>query len=287
MRILIVGKNGQLAWELGRSIPVGWQVSLLAHSELDIRSMDQVRDQIVRHKPDVVINCAAYTAVDKAETDSATAYAVNEVGVRNLASCCAQEGVRLLQISTDFIFDGKNYEPYRPDAIANPLNVYGASKYAGEQLVAQFLPESSVVVRTSWVYSSNGNNFVKTILRLAKEKPQIGVVADQIGSPTWAKGLADWLWAIAAKPEVKGVFHWGDAGVASWYDFAVAIQELGYEKGLLDKTIPINPIPTEAYPVPACRPKYSVLNKSAAEEAAGIKTVHWRSQLAKMMDELK
>lgn len=287
MRILIVGKNGQLAWELGRSIPAGWQVSLLAQSELDIRSLDQVRDQMARHTPDVVINCAAYTAVDKAEVDSTTAYAINEGGVRNLAVCCAQQGVRLLHVSTDFIFDGKNFEPYSPDAIARPLSVYGASKFAGEQLVKQLLPNSSVVVRTSWVYSSNGNNFVKTILRLAKEKPQIGVVADQIGSPTWAKGLADWLWAIAAKPEVAGVFHWSDAGVASWYDFAVAIQELGYEKGLLDKTIPINPIPTEAYPVPACRPKYSVLNKSTAEEAAGIKTAHWRSQLAKMMDELK
>lgn len=287
MRILIVGKNGQLAWELGRSIPAGWQVSLLAQSELDIRSLDQVRDQIARHTPDVVINCAAYTAVDKAEVDSTTAYAINEGGVRNLAVCCAQRRVRLLHVSTDFIFDGKNFEPYRPDSIAKPLSVYGASKYAGEQLVRQLLPDSSVVVRTSWVYSSNGNNFVKTILRLAKEKPQIGVVADQIGSPTWAKGLADWLWAIAAKPEVAGVFHWSDAGVASWYDFAVAIQELGYDKGLLDKTIPINPIPTEAYPVPACRPKYSVLNKSTAEESAGIKTVHWRSQLAKMMDELK
>lgn len=286
MRVLIVGKNGQLAWELGRSIPAGWQVSLLAQSELDIRALDQVREQFSRHKPEVVINCAAYTAVDKAESDSATAYAVNESGVRNLALTCAAQGVRLLHVSTDFVFDGKSSQPYSPEAAANPMGVYGASKYAGEQLVAKLLPESSVVVRTSWVYSSNGNNFVKTILRLAKEKPQIGVVADQIGSPTWAKGLADWLWAVAAKPDVRGTFHWSDAGVASWYDFAVAIQELGRVKGLLDNTIPINPIPTEAYPVPACRPKYSVLDKRSAEEVAGLKTIHWRSQLTTMLDEL-
>lgn len=287
MRILIVGKNGQLAWELGRSIPAGWQVNLLGHSELDIRAMDQMREQFSRHKPEVVINCAAYTAVDKAESDCTTAYAINESGVRNLALLCAEQGVRLLHVSTDFVFDGKNHEPYRPDATANPLSVYGASKYAGEQLVTKLLPESSVVVRTSWVYSANGNNFVKTILRLAKEKPQIGVVADQIGSPTWARGLAEWLWAVAAKPEVRGIFHWSDAGVASWYDFAVAIQELGCAKGLLDNAIPINPIPTEAYPVPACRPKYSVLDKRTAEEVSGLKTIHWRHQLATMLDELK
>lgn len=287
MRILVVGKSGQLAWELGRSVPAGWQVTIRGHDELDIRSAEQIREHIVRYDPHVVINCAAYTAVDKAESDSATAYAVNESGVRNLALACRDHNVRLFHISTDFVFDGRANQPYAPDAMANPLSIYGASKWAGEQLVSHFLPQSSVIVRTSWVYSSHGNNFVKTILRLVKEKPQIGVVADQIGSPTWAKGLAAWLWTIAAKPDTSGVFHWSDAGVASWYDFAVAIQELGYEKGLLGKTVPINPIPTTAYPVPACRPKYSVLDKRSAEEASGIKSVHWRQQLARMLDELK
>lgn len=286
MRTIVIGKNGQLAWELGRSIPATWQVSALGQSELDIRSLEQVRQQLTHHKPEVVINCAAYTAVDKAESDCVTAYGVNEGGVRNLAIVCAELGARLLHVSTDFVFDGKSHQPYSPETTPNPLGVYGASKYAGEQLVAKLLPESSVIVRTSWVYSAHSNNFVKTILRLAKEKPQVGVVADQIGSPTWAKGLADWLWAVAAKPEVKGIFHWSDAGVASWYDFAVAIQELGLAKGLLDKTIPINPIPTEAYPVPACRPKYSVLDKRAAEDVSGLKTTHWRRQLAAMLEEL-
>lgn len=287
MRILVIGKSGQLAWELGRSIPTNWQVTLHGQDELDIRSQEHVHEHITRERPELVINCAAYTAVDKAETDSATAYSINESGVRNLALACRENNARLFHVSTDFVFDGRANQPYNADAPANPLGVYGASKWAGEQLVTNLLPESSVVVRTSWVYSSHGNNFVKTILRLAKEKPQIGIVADQIGSPTWAKGLASWLWAIAAKPEVKGLFHWSDAGVASWYDFAVAIQELGYEKGLLDKVVPINPIPTEAYPVPARRPKYSVLDKRSAEDVSGIKSVHWRQQLSQMLDELK
>jgi len=287
MRILVIGKNGQLAWELGRSIPNGWQVAIHGQDELNIRAPEQVREQIGRFNPQVVINCAAYTAVDKAESDSATAYAVNESGVRNLALACRDAGVRLLHVSTDFIFDGKTSQPYAPEAATNPLGVYGASKYAGEQLVAALLPDSSVVVRTSWVYSSHGNNFVKTILRLAKEKPQIGVVADQIGSPTWARGLAAWLWVVAANSDIKGTFHWSDAGVASWYDFAVAIQELGVEKGLLSKAVPINPIPTEAYPVPALRPKYSVLDKRTSEEVSGLKTIHWRQQLSNMLDELK
>jgi len=137
------------------------------------------------------------------------------------------------------------------------------------------------------VYSTNGNNFVKTILRLLKEKPQLNIVADQIGSPTWAKNLALWLWAVAAKPEVKGLFHWSDAGVASWYDFAVAIQELAMAKGLLAAAIPVYPIPSEAYPTPARRPHYSVMDKSSAEFVSGLRAGHWRKQLSQMLDELK
>lgn len=287
MRALVVGKNGQLAWELVQTVPTGWQVTACDKEQMDIRSPEKIADCFKEFKPTVVINCAAYTAVDKAETDSMTAYAVNEAGARRLAIACRDHNARLLHVSTDFVFDGKNSTPYVPGDKANPVSVYGASKYAGEQLVAEILPDASVIVRTSWVYSVNGNNFVKTILRLAKEKPQVGVVADQIGSPTWAKGLAQWLWRVAAIPEVNGIFHWSDAGVASWYDFAVAIQELAVQKGMLEKSVPINPIPTEAYPVPACRPKYSVLDKRSAEEVTGIKTVHWRQQLSSMLDELK
>jgi len=286
MRILIVGKNGQLAWELECSSPGEHQVQAYSREQLNICEPARIHDAFRELNPEVVINCGAYTAVDKAESDAMAAYAINEGGVRNLALACQEYGVRLLHVSTDFVFDGKNHVPYLPEDRAHPLSVYGASKYAGEQVLRDLLPQS-VIVRTSWVYSSNGNNFVKTILRLIKEKPQINVVADQIGSPTWAKGLAQWLWQIVAKPEVSGVFHWSDAGVASWYDFAVAIQELAFEKGLIEKQIPINPIPSEAYPTPARRPNYSVLDKRSAEAAADIKTVYWRQQLSKMLDELK
>jgi dTDP-4-dehydrorhamnose reductase len=143
-----------------------------------------------------------------------------------------------------------------------------------------------VIVRTAWVYSANGNNFVKSMLRLMQEKPQLGIVYDQVGTPTWAKGLAQWLWTIAAKPEVTGTYHWTDAGVATWYDFAIAIQELGLEKGLLSNAIPVLPISTSAYPTPAKRPAFSVIDKSSAEEVSGLNTTHWRKQLSSMMDEI-
>ena len=287
MKVLLVGKNGQLAWELARSAPAGWQLQVCGSSELDVTQADLVAAVLRESRPDVVINCSAYTAVDKAESDAFRAYAVNEGGARNLAMACRETGARLLHVSTDFVFDGQQSEPYKSADLPNPLGVYGASKRAGEQQVLRLLPDASVVVRTSWVYSANGNNFVKTILRLIKEKPQIGVVTDQIGSPTWAKNLAAWLWAVAMKPEVCGIYHWSDAGVASWYDFAVAIQELALQKGLITQTIPINPIPTEAYPTPARRPRYSVLDKRSAEEAAGIQAAYWRQELSSMLDELK
>jgi len=163
--------------------------------------------------------------------------------------------------------------------------VYGHTKLAGE-LAIQAQLNNFVIVRTAWVYSTHGNNFVKTMLRLMAEKPQLGVVADQVGTPTWAYGLAQWLWAVIDKPEVSGVFHWTDAGVASWYDFAIAIQELALQNGLLKQTIPILPIPSSAYPTPAKRPSFSVMDKSSAEKTSGIAAVHWRKQLAKMLDTL-
>jgi dTDP-4-dehydrorhamnose reductase len=153
-------------------------------------------------------------------------------------------------------------------------------------LLQKILPETSVIVRTAWVYSVNGNNFVKSMLRLMQEKSQLGIIYNQIGTPTWAKGLAQWLWIIASKPKVKGTYHWTDAGIASWYDFAIAIQELGVKKGLLTHTIPVLPIPTSAYSTTAKRPVFSVIDKSTAENVSGIMITHWRKQLSAMMDEL-
>ncbi|MDP5133502.1 MAG: dTDP-4-dehydrorhamnose reductase [Paraglaciecola sp.] len=286
MNVLVIGKNGQLAYEMLKSAPQNLNCVALGRSELDISDLDEVNHAFTKYKPNVVINTAAYTAVDKAESDQEAAYAVNELGAANLAKICKEHGVRLLHVSTDFVFDGNQTTPYQTDDAVNPLGVYGASKLAGDQAVQRILP-SSVIVRTAWVYSEHGNNFVKTMLRLMAEKPQLGIVYDQVGTPTWAAGLAKWLWAVVAKPEVSGMFHWTDAGVASWYDFAVAIQELAIQKGLLDKAIPIRPIPASAYPTPAKRPSFSVIDKTTAETASGLLAVHWRTQLSSMLDDLK
>jgi len=287
MKVAVIGKNGQLAWELARSRPANWEVAIWGSAELTVVDEEAVAAKLAGFQPQVVINCAAYTAVDKAESDATTAYAVNEQGVRNLALACRRINARLLHVSTDFVFDGRKSAPYNSDDQPNPLGVYGASKLAGERQLQQLLPDASVIVRTSWVYSANGNNFVKTILRLLREKPQLNIVADQVGSPTWARNLAQWLWAVAEKTEVTGLYHWSDAGVASWYDLAVAVQDLALEKGLLETEKPIHPIPTEAYPTPARRPHYSVMDKRSAESVSQIHAGHWRKYLSLMLDELK
>jgi len=287
VKVVITGKGGQLAEALLQTAPSTMNIVAVGVKELDITDDSAVFQLIEFEKPDVVINCAAYTAVDKAESDIDMAYAVNEAGAQYLANACKNTGARLLHVSTDFVFDGRKPEPYQTNDEPNPLNVYGASKLAGEQSVLGTLPGSSVVVRTAWVYSTTGNNFVKSMLRLMHEKPELGVVYDQVGTPTWATGLAEWLWAVVARPELNGIYHWTDAGVASWYDFAVAIQELAVEKGMLKNAITVRPIAATEYHTPATRPAFSVIDKSCAEQASGLNTVHWRKQLSSMLDELK
>ncbi|PPC74637.1 dTDP-4-dehydrorhamnose reductase [Pokkaliibacter plantistimulans] len=290
-KVLVIGKNGQLAWELAQTKPHGITLSVHGSAELDIRDQYNVDRIISEINPDVVINTAAYTAVDKAETDTEQAYAINEQGVKNIAIACATRKIRLVHISTDFVFDGSQSRPYTKYDKTNPLGVYGASKLAGENVVITNHPENSIVIRTAWVYSSHGNNFVKTMLRLMKEKTELGVVDDQIGTPTWAKGLARFIWELVKnRTEISQsplVLNWTDAGVASWYDFAQAIQELALHKGLLKKEIAIKPIPSSSYPTPAKRPPYSVLDKNEALTFTNIEEdVHWRKQLSKMLDEL-
>jgi dTDP-4-dehydrorhamnose reductase len=285
MKVLIIGKNGQLGYELLKSLPEGIDCIGFGRDELDVTHPAEVQDFLTRFNPDTLINASAYTAVDKAESDRESCFAVNHFGAQNLAHTCSKLKTRLLHVSTDFVFDGNCSSPYQVDDLTNPLGVYGQSKLEGEKSVMQ-ASVNNLVVRTSWVYSAHGNNFVKTMLKLMEDKEQLGVVYDQVGTPTWAAGLAEWLWGVVKKPEVKGVYHWTDAGVASWYDFAMAIQELAYNKGLLSRCIPVNPIPASSYPTPAKRPNYSVLDKSAAEEVSGIKTTHWRLQLSGMLDNL-
>jgi len=297
MKVLITGKGGQLAWELEDLAPQGIELLSCSSQELDITDAKQVNDTLLQFKPDVVINAAAYTAVDKAETDQETAYAVNELGSEYLANACENISAKLIHVSTDFVFDGTKTTPYQTDDAVNPINVYGASKLAGDIKIDNILGSQATIIRTAWVYSVNGNNFVKTMLRLMAEKDQLGIVYDQVGTPTWAKGLAKMIWALIDKNQApqqahpksgsSQLLHWTDAGVCSWYDFAVAIQELAIEKGMLDKVIPVRPIPASAYPTPATRPSFSVIDKNTAEQASGVETTHWRKQLSDMMDELK
>lgn len=299
MKVLITGKNGQLGSELQKTCPSNVELICFGSKELDISNVEQVNELLISNSPDIVINAAAYTAVDKAETDVDQAYAVNKQGAANLANVCKHINAKLIHISTDFVFDGTSTLPYTASDATNPLGVYGASKLAGEQAINEALGSQAIIVRTAWVYSVFGNNFVKTMLRLMSEKEQLGIVGDQVGTPTWVAGLANMLWALVAKTSDNTIneqhssannsliLNWTDAGVASWYDFAVAIQELAVEQGLLSKAIPISAIPAASYPTPAKRPAFSVLNKAQAEELSGVKTVHWRAQLKAMLTELK
>ncbi|OGT20571.1 MAG: dTDP-4-dehydrorhamnose reductase [Gammaproteobacteria bacterium RBG_16_57_12] len=287
MKVLITGARGQLGFELQRTAPAGHELLAYDTDELDITRASAVQQIISTRQLDLIINAAAYTAVDKAEQEMDLAYAVNRDGASNLAQAASDNHIRLIHVSTDFIFDGNQARPYLPQDKAHPLGVYGASKWSGEQRVRDICPDHAVILRTAWVYSKHGNNFVKTMLRLMAERTQLKVVADQVGTPTWAKGLAYAIWKIAENRDMKGVWHWTDAGVASWYDFAVAIQEEAVTLGLLEKQIEILPIRSEEYPTPAKRPHYSVLEKSATWQCLGMAPVHWRASLRQMLKELK
>jgi len=285
MKILITGKNGQLGKQLQKQAPA--DISIVAHGRdtLDIANKDQVFAVLKQEQPDSVINAAAYTAVDKAESDCEQAHLINARGPENLALACRELGIRLLHVSTDFVFDGKQSHPYQPQDIRNPLGVYGSSKARGEEAIEAILPEA-IILRTAWVYDREGGNFATTMLRLMGERDQLGVVADQIGTPTWAGTLAQSLFALAKAPEAKGIYHCTDAGAASWYDFAVAIFEEGKSAGLLpsDRQVQIAPIATTDYPTPAARPSYSVLDKSRLVKESGVALHHWRQVLRKVLN---
>lgn len=285
MKVLITGSAGQLGWELQRSAPLGYQLTAVDADSLDITDKAAVEAFVSELKPNVIINAAAYTAVDKAESEVELAYAVNQYGVEYLARAAEDNGSRLIQISTDFVFDGDHSTPYAPTDSLNPLSVYGASKLAGERAALKHCT-NAVILRTAWVYSSHGNNFVKTMLRLMDERESLSIVADQIGSPTWAGNLAKVIWQLCQHPDVVGLYHYTDAGVASWYDFAAVIQEEAVDKGLLTKMISLEPISSSAYPTPAKRPSYSVLDKSGLLSVIGFPAIHWQKALREMLIDL-
>jgi dTDP-4-dehydrorhamnose reductase len=287
LRVLLTGAAGQVGRSLVATAPAGAQVIAATRSDLDIGNEAQVAEYVAAVRPDLIINAAGYTAVDKAEGDAAAAQRANVDGAHHLARAALALGAtRMIHLSTDFVFDGRASSPYQTADLPAPLGVYGATKLAGEQIVMSTLAERAVVVRTAWVYAAQGQNFLRTMLRLMTERSEVRVVADQIGTPTAALSLARVLWPFAERPEVSGVFHWTDAGVASWYDFAVAIAEEASAKQLLRRAVTVQPIATEDYPTPAKRPAYSVLDKRATVRAVGATPSHWRVQLRAVIAEL-
>ena len=285
MNIMIIGKVGQLGMTLAQTAPQEAKIYALDLPEFDITDESGVLRAVENQEPEVIINASAYTAVDRAEEEAEIAYKVNADGPRNLALAAKQTGARLIHVSTDYVFDGTACTPYAPEAPCNPLGVYGKSKREGEKHVLDIL-DSPVIIRTAWLYSQFGNNFVKTMLRLFKEKPEIRVVADQVGGPTWATTLAKAIWKMVERPKLKGVFHWTDAGITSWYDFAVAISEEAFSRGMIEKQVPIHPIRTDEYPTLTTRPSYSALDCSGSWQALDLAPLHWRVALRGMLDRL-
>lgn len=281
MRVLVAGSGGQLGRALRASVPDGVTLVAPPEAEFDICNADQVAAVVAAARPDLVVNAAAWTAVDKAEAEEAAALAVNATAVGHLAGAAAAAGARFVQVSTDYVFDGEAFQPYAPDTVPAPASAYGRTKLAGE-VAAQALHPAPLIIRTAWVYAAAGNNFVHTMLRLMATRDELRVVGDQIGSPTHAPSLARAIWALQGH---SGIFHWTDAGVASWHDFAVAIQDEALALGLLSRAVPVIPIRTEDYPTPARRPAWSVLDKASAYAITGPAR-HWRHELVDCLKEI-
>jgi dTDP-4-dehydrorhamnose reductase len=278
--VLITGAAGQVGRALLARVPADWQVYGLTHAQLDISDAAAVQAMVRELRPELIINAAAYTAVDKAESEPQRASAINAEGPRHLAIAAqALPGCRLLQISTDYVFDGRATQPYQPGDATHPLNVYGRTKLEGEAAVRSVLPERAVVLRTAWVYAGYGHNFLLTMLRLMRERTAVRVVADQHGTPTAAGSIALALWALAQRADIHGILHWTDAGSASWFEFAEAIATQAREAGLLTAAVQVAPIMSAEYPTAAARPRNSLLDIGASIELLGLTPPHWRTSL--------
>lgn len=282
-RILITGSNGQVGSELKELLgkEEGIETFFLDRKQLPLEQTMIIQDILGMYEPDIIIHTAAYTAVDKAESEPELADAVNHLAAEEIAQYCRLHGVKLLAVSTDYVFDGLSSEPLVEDAPTAPLNIYGLTKWKGEQAIQKWAPES-IIIRTSWVYSVYGNNFVKTMVRLLHEREELSVVRDQIGSPTYARDLAQAIIdIIKAGDWLPGVYHYSNEGQLSWYDFAVTIREL------IGATCRIIPIPTSEYPTPAKRPAYSLLDKSKIKRIFNVRVPFWRDSLEKLVKELE
>lgn len=280
MRVLVTGANGQLGGALQRTAPAWADVNAIDVEDVDLTDAPMLTARLVVEAPDLIINAAAYTAVDRAESDEALARAINADAVAVMVEAMAGTGGKVVHVSTDYVFDGASPVAYRPDDARNPQSVYGRTKAEGEDK----LRPGDLLVRTAWVYEAGGANFVRTMIRLMNERDELGVVADQMGSPTWATGLARTIWALVEKG-ASGTFHHADDGAISWHDFAVAIAEEAHALGLVKRIPVIKAITTAQYPTPARRPAFSLLDCSATRALLGDQPVPWRTNLRLMLEE--
>jgi dTDP-4-dehydrorhamnose reductase len=287
LNILVTGSNGQLGSELRKlSLNYNYKFYFTISKNLDISNHQKIRNFIIENNIDTIINCAAYTAVDKAEEEKELANKINHIDVKNLAMLSNEFGIKLIHISTDYIFDGKSFKPYNEEDTVNPNSIYGSSKLDGEKAILDYNLKNSIIIRTSWVYSSFGNNFVKTMIKLGKDKNELDVIFDQVGTPTYARDLAKTILDIL--PNIKNkkveIYNYSNEGVLSWYDFAKEIMKMAK----IDCTI--NPIETFQYLTPAKRPHYSLLNKSKIKKEFNITIPYWKDSLdecLKVMGERK
>ncbi len=288
MNVIIFGAKGQLGQCLADIVPSRICAEFLSREDCDLLQPNSIKRTLDKKKPDFIINAAAYTAVDRAESEVEVAHRVNGKAVGAIAEWVAYNRARLIHLSTDFVFDGKSQRPYQINDKMNPLGAYGASKEAGEKQVKELAPKATMVIRTSWVYSEYGSNFVKTMLRLMRERKSLSVVDDQQGSPTYAGSLARIIWTIINMGYFQpGIFHWTDNGTITWYQFACAIQAEATKLGLLNRSIPIKPINTDEYPTSAKRPAYSALDTGKLEELTSQKAGDWQLNLNYVLNRLK
>jgi dTDP-4-dehydrorhamnose reductase len=285
--ILVTGYKGQLGQKVKEVFDTFSDVNVVYTDveELDITSRRSAETIFQKVNPDVVINCSAYTAVDKAETEKETALKVNQKGPLVLAEKCMQYEAFLIHVSTDYVFSGEGFMPYQENEPTKPVNFYGETKVLGEEAIQQTYNDF-VIIRTAWLYSEHGNNFVKTMLKLGKERQKIGVIDDQVGSPTYAGDLAEAIREIVKhklenKPFARGIYHFANEGACSWFDFALKIQELA------GNDVAVNPIPTTDYPTPAKRPHYSLLNKRKIKSEFHISIPHWEKSLKHCLEILR
>ena len=297
MKILLSGSAGQLGQALISYKPKNIKLIVKNKNDFDITNENQCIKLISHHKPEWVINTSAYTLVDQAEINSKDAFSVNTIGAKNLARTIKKYGGNLLHFSTDFVFSGNESKPYSPYQRTNPINIYGKSKAEGEMAIQELLNDTNqgLIIRTSWLLGSVGKNFALTLLKLHKEQKNISVVSDQIGSPTTTSSLARASWKLVKLKSSKtskkipfpNIFHYSDAGVASWYDLAVAIGEISEEIGLIEKAAKVIPISSSSYPTKALRPNFSVLDCSSTYKLLDLEPKHWRSSLYQLLRELK